>query len=367
MKCFITQTGSFLPGPPVSNDQIEKYLGSINGEAEVKKTVLKMNGITSRHYAQDDQQQPTFDVYQLACMAIQDCLAKREKDEGAESHIPVSLLTAGTTYAPLGGPGIGSILHSHLQKQKLLSRPVEIGSHSGICTSAAAAMVSAIRSVAAGEHEAAICVGTEHPSSALKAAVFDPVDDRDEVTDLRKTKWFMSAFLRFMLSDGAGAFLLEGQPKSSGVSFQVNWTHSRSYAHETPVCMKLENQGVKITQDIAILSKYLMPMAKKFSAEAMQRYNDDLVHYKMVLPHLSSFFFRRKTERMMQEFTSSPDPVPYWTNLATAGNTGSASIYIMLDHYLRENEVKDGDKLMLFIPESGQFNFVMVSLTAVVK
>ena len=364
MNCFITQTGSFLPGPPVSNNEIETYLGSIDGEEEVKKTVLKMNGIVNRHYAQDDQQQPTFDVYQLACEAIQDCLSKQ--DPKCDPH-PVTLLTAGTTYAPLGGPGIGSILHSQLQERGLLTRPVEIGSHSGICTSSAAAMVSAIRSVAAGEHEAAICVGSEHPSSALKASAFDPVDDRGAGVDLRKTKWFMSAFLRFMLSDGAGAFLLQQQPKPSGVSFQINWTHSRSFAHETPLCMKLENQGVKITQDISILSKYLMPMAKKFSAEAMEKYSDDLIDYKMVLPHLSSFFFRKKTERMMQQFSSSKDPVPYWTNLASAGNTGSASIYIMLDHYVRENEVNDGDKLMLFIPESGQFNFVMVSLTAVVK
>ena len=69
----------------------------------------------------------------------------------------------------------------------------------------------------------------------------------------------------------------------------------------------------------------------------------------------------------MQKFTSSPDPVPYWTNLATAGNTGAASIFVMLDQYLRDESVCDGDRIMLFIPESGQFNFVMVSLTAVVQ
>ena len=161
--------------------------------------------------------------------------------------------------------------------------------------------------------------------------------------------------------------MLESKPKAVGVSFKVNWTHSRSFAHETPLCMKLENQGVRLSQDISILSKYLMPTARKFTAEAMRRHDEDLVDYKVVLPHLSSFFFRKKTERVMKEFTTSPDPVPYWTNLATAGNTGSASIYIMLDHYIREHDIVDGDKIMLFIPESGQFNFVMVSLTAVVQ
>lgn len=365
MQCFITQTGSFLPGPAVSNDEIEQYLGSLAGEEEVKKTVLRMNGIVNRHYAQDRNQQPTHDVYQLACEAVENCLATRGSHGPAAK--PISMLTGGTTYAPLGGPGLCSLLHDQLCQKNLLDHPVEIGSHSGICTSAAAAMVSAMRAVDAGEHQSAICVGSEHPSSALKAEAIRPVDDRDQHTDLRRSQWFMSVFLRFMLSDGAGAFLLEDQPKPEGLSLQVNWTFSRSFANEAPLCMKLENEGVRLSQDISILSKYLVPMAKKLTAAAMDQFDDNLDSYQMVLPHLSSFFFRRKMERVLQEFSRSGDPVPYWTNLATAGNTGSASIYIMLDHYLREAKVENGDRLLLFIPESGQFNFVMVSLTAVIK
>lgn len=58
-------------------------------------------------------------------------------------------------------------------------------------------------------------------------------------------------------------------------------------------------------------------------------------------------------------------PVDYWTNLETVGNTGAASIYIMLDEFTRKHPPAHGDKIMLFIPESGQFNFVLISLTAV--
>lgn len=362
MDCFITSTGSFLPGARIGNDDIELHLGQLVGEAEVKATVLKMNGIIGRHYAQDANQQQTHDVYQLACEAIKDCL-----DQKGEVSKLVSLLSAGTTYAPMSGPGICSILHSQLSELGLLTQSVEVSSNSGICTSAAAALVSSIRSVVAGEHAAAICVGTEHPSRVLKAETIDPIDDRDQHTELRRSQWFMSVFLRFMLSDGAGAFLLQNQPNAKGVSFRVDWTHSRSFAHQTPLCMKLENQEIRLSQDISILSKYLMPMATQFAAEAMARHGEDLINYKFVLPHLSSFFFRKKTERLMQKFTSSPDPVPYWTNLATAGNTGAASIFVMLDQYLRDESVCDGDRIMLFIPESGQFNFVMVSLTAVVQ
>ena len=57
--------------------------------------------------------------------------------------------------------------------------------------------------------------------------------------------------------------------------------------------------------------------------------------------------------------------VPYWTNLRTAGNTGAASIFIMLDEYLKDHPVTSGDRLLLFVPESGQFNYVLISLTVV--
>ena len=57
--------------------------------------------------------------------------------------------------------------------------------------------------------------------------------------------------------------------------------------------------------------------------------------------------------------------IDYWTNLETSGNTGAASIFIMLDEYTRTNRPEDGDRILLFIPESGQFNFVVISLTAI--
>ena len=77
---------------------------------------------------------------------------------------------------------------------------------------------------------------------------------------------------------------------------------------------------------------------------------------------------RIQLERIISNQSTDPlQPVPYWTDLATSGNTGAASIFVMLDHYLQGHEVRDGERILLFIPESGQFNFVMISLTAVTQ
>lgn len=360
MHCYITRATSFLPGPPVENDEIERYLGSLDGEAETKDKILSMNGIVRRHYAQDRQQQATYDVYELGRQAAQTCLSDHAQTDA------VTYLAAGTTYAPLTAPGFASILHSRLRECNQMNHPLEISSHAGICSSAANAMIAAIRAVSLGHHRSALCVGAEHPSEIMKADAIEPVDDRAEHTNLRNSRWFMSVFLRFMLSDGAGAFLLQDRPAGDRLSLRVNWTHSMSFAHETPLCMKLESGTALLSQDQAVLSRYLFPSGDKFLKSALQTHDDTLDSHTMILPHMSSFFFQRKMERVIAAHCRDPQqPVPYWTNLATVGNTGAASIYVMLDHYLRRDELRDGERILLFVPESGQFNFVLVSLTAV--
>ncbi|MEQ1824763.1 MAG: 3-oxoacyl-[acyl-carrier-protein] synthase III C-terminal domain-containing protein [Pirellula sp.] len=361
MSCFITRTGAYLPGAAVENEQIERFLGRLEGEAAIKDQILEANGIRLRHYAQDQFQQPTEDVYQLAARAVADCLG-HEND-----HMPVTFLSAGSTYAPLSGPGFGSILHSRTAHLPQLNHPVEISSHGGICTSSAAAIVAAVRAIECGSHATALCVGAEHSSEVLKSNTMQPADDRGLHSDVRHSQWFMSVFLRFMLSDGAGAFLLQQQPSPKGLSLAVDWTHSQSMANETPLCMKLENSSRLLSQDVRILNRHLFPAAEKFVRSAFETHCERLSSYHVVLPHLSSFFFRRKMERMLDKLSSNGAPtVPYWTNLATVGNTGSASIYIMLNRYLQENSLRHGDRILLFIPESGQFNFVLISLTATV-
>ena len=116
MECFITATGSYLPGEPVANGRISDFLGALDGEAGVAQGVLAMNGIIQRHYAQDEQQRPTEDVYDLACHAAQACLTE------AMPTRPITFLGVGTTYAPLAGPGIASITHHRLQAVRLVEK-----------------------------------------------------------------------------------------------------------------------------------------------------------------------------------------------------------------------------------------------------
>jgi len=359
MNAFITRTGAFLPGEKIDNDTLPAFMGDLEGETDVRKKILRMNGIKSRHYALDRNQQPTHDVYELAALAAANCI-------GPGSH-GITHLSAGSTNTPMIGPGISSILHDRLARSGLLTDAVEINSNSGICSSSAQALVNSSRAIRSGDHASSLCIGVEQPSAILKSSFIKPPDDRHlfDGRDITKSEWFMSVFLRSMLSDGAGAFLLENKPAESGVSYRINWTHSRSYAYNAPLCMSLKTGSMLLSQDVSILADHLGPCVHDFVAGAMAENNDSIAGHEIILPHLSSFYFKRHLTGVLEAMCGGKS-VPHWTNLETSGNTGAASIFIMLDEFTRSQPPQNGDRILLFIPESGQFNFVLVSLTAVV-
>jgi len=357
--CFITSTGSYLPGDPVDNESINQYLGKVIGESQVRERVLAANGIHTRYYALDKKQNATHSLYELAAEAVRDCLPK-ERDS-----LNIDYLSAGTTLAPHLAPGLSSLLHDQLSKDRVVNHSLEINSNSGICTSGAQAFVNAARAVKSGDAKAAVCVGAEQPSDGLKSKEFRAVYDFPAIMrNVRTSKWFMSVFLRFMLSDGAGAFFMEDKPSEHGVSLKVDWTYSRSFANEAPLCMQITSRPMILSQDIKILAKYMAPLSKRAVEGALCKHEETLDNYTTILPHMSSYYFEPAVKKILAELSPNRE-VPYWTNLSTAGNTGAASIYIMLDEYLKTKPVATGDRILLFVPESGQFNYVLVSLTVV--
>src|SRR5258706_13112926 len=101
--CYITSTGSYLPGEPVDNEHIEQYLGNVIGEGRVRSKILNANGIQTRHYALDKKQNETHSLYEIAAKAVMNCLPQDK------NPLQIDYLSAGTTYAPLLAPGLSSL------------------------------------------------------------------------------------------------------------------------------------------------------------------------------------------------------------------------------------------------------------------
>ena len=190
---YITSVGAFLPGEPVDNEGIDARLGILeSGSDRLKRRMLEANGIELRHYAIDDNGKTIFLNEELAEHAIRAALKERgvTPDE-------VTMLAVGTTQGDLPVPGFASMVHGRLG-----GGPMEILSAGGVCCSGVAAIRAATDAVQLGRHDMAVAAGSELVSRSLRA---------DRLATNGKPA-FDAEFLRWMLSDGAGAVTIEPAP-----------------------------------------------------------------------------------------------------------------------------------------------------------
>ena len=140
----------------------------------------------------------------------------------------VELLTAATTLPDVMGPGHASMVHGELGYG-----PLEIATAHGICSSGMMALKNAYLQVAIGEKRNAICVASEFASRGFKSTRYDEMRAIAEDGSLPME----TAFLRYMLSDGAGAAVIESAPAASGISLRIDWISLTSYANTEKACM----------------------------------------------------------------------------------------------------------------------------------
>ena len=74
-EVYITKAAKFLPNQPVSNDEMEDYLGMIHHlSSKSRRIVLRNNGIKSRYYAIDKNGVATHTNSQMVSLAIRNLM-----------------------------------------------------------------------------------------------------------------------------------------------------------------------------------------------------------------------------------------------------------------------------------------------------
>jgi 3-oxoacyl-[acyl-carrier-protein] synthase-3 len=368
VSAYVTSTGAFLPGPPIDNDRIETILGLVNGKpSRMKSRILKSNGIQTRHYAIDQEHRTTHSNADMAVAAARKCL-----DESPVPAKSIGMLSCATTQGDMVIPGFGSMVQAGLGLPA-----IELLTAHGICSSSVMAVKAAANSLTVGEHDTALVVVSELASRLFKSTRYEAAGGQASID-------FNSEFLRWMLSDGAGAWLLERAPR--GRCLRVDWIRSFSHADAFPVCMGIgaptdssdartwqdyptyaeaEAAGaLLIRQDVRLLEQ----MVKLGVDGALRLIEEGVLVTKNVdhfLCHYSSHHFRGKIADMLEMSGASIPQEKWFTNLYTRGNTGAASILIMLDEFLREDRAAAGDSILCMVPESGRFNTAYMHFTVV--
>lgn len=373
---YIINTSSFFPNEPVSNDDMEKYLGYIdNTPARSKNIVLRNNGIKRRFYALNTQNQTTHSNAQMTALAVRGLFKKPEDLKS------IRLLSCGTSSPDQMMPSHAAMVHGHLPE----TDSVEVVSPSGVCCAGMHALKYAYLSVKTGEAEIAVATGSERMSAALVSRTYE-----DEVKKLKELEadpyvGFEKEFLRWMLSDGASAVLLSDKPNADGISLRIDWMEGFSFANEREACMymgaeKNEDGSLKgyfdftpqeilsksilsVKQDVKLLNKNIVELGGIGLKKALEKHKVNSSEIDFFLPHLSSGFFKDKVHDKLIE-NGTPIPYEKWfVNLSEVGNVGAASVYLMVDELFKSGKLKKGQKIVLLVPESGRFSYMYAMLT----
>ncbi|NMG65256.1 3-oxoacyl-ACP synthase [Azoarcus indigens] len=355
---YIEAAGYHLPGPPVDNEQMDAYIAPLNRMSErIKDRILADNGIRSRHYAIDAEGRTTLSHAELAAAAIRDCLAR-----GKHAIADAGLLAVGACGGDALMPGFANMIHGELG-----APPMETLSSQGICASGVLALKHAAQAVELGEHGMALAAAADMPSRMFKRSRFAP---RGYDAD------FDAHFLRWMLSDGAGAMLLTRRPSGrGGLRLKLKWIHQRSFAGDYPVCMQLglsqdrstsfldypsssaaEAEGaLSLRQDIRLLPHLFDVSIHEYVKLVREGWvkSEEVDHF---LCHYSSERFVPVVEELLDKAGLTIPRERWFSNLATRGNTGAASIFVMLAEFLDTHTLRPGQKILCFIPESGRIS-----------
>lgn len=375
-KAYITRSAVCLPNAPVENDDIESVLGMIAGKpSRARRIVLRNNGIRQRYYAIDPNTgQATHTNARLTAEAVR----------GLQLASEIDCLVTGTTMPDQLMPNHGVMVHGELGIPAC-----EVVSTAGVCVAGITALKYAYLTILAGQAKNAVATGSEQASAVLHARNFE-AESEHRIAELENNPEiaFEKDFLRWMLSDGAGAFLVQDQPAREGLSLRIDWIEILSQAGNMEVCMyaggeKQSDGSLKgwkefpadewtkrsvfsVKQDVRLLNESVVyqtigkPLEKVMLTRGLTPAAVD-----WFLPHMSSEYFRKPIAECMASVGFPVAQEKWFTNLHTKGNTGSAAIYIMVDELLKSGKLKAGERLLCFIPESGRFTGSLMYLTVV--
>lgn len=375
MNVYINKIAKFMPQKAIENDEMEEYLGKIAGKnSRARKIILKSNGIKQRYYVlEKGTQKALFSNAELTAKAISNL------DFNLED---LDVLSCGTTSPD-------QLLPNHtLMTQGILGiDEIETINPAGICLSGMNALKYAYLSIKSGEAKNAISTGSETASVALCAKNYEKESD---ILELEEKGYlaFEKDFLRWMLSDGAGAMLLQDKPNPKNkLSLKIDWIEIVSYAGSMPTCMYcgldlsdnkpkgwrhfsqdeiMEKSILSLHQDVKLLNDNVIDYTvTKPISKIMKKRNLKTEDIDYFLPHYSSLFFRDKVYEGLKKANFEIPFEKWFTNLPKFGNTGSASMYIMLEELFNSSKLKSGQKILCYIPESGRFSTCFMLLEVV--
>lgn len=351
-------SGTYLPGEPIPVREAQKILGDLpDAPKKIRRWMSNMDTVMHEildiefvHYAIN----PTTREFTDDNVTMGTAAARKALDMAGMAPSDVDLICYGSSHQDQ--MPTASV---RIQEALGIESCTEFSIHAN-CTSAYKAIYLAHQLLAAGRYRNALVISSGISSSELRAEYYNQTLVDKE-----------SLFLRWFLSDGAGALVLTTDPAKS-LGLELETTFVESVGGKRPSLMFNHRPAL-----------YLSPL---------QEYEKGLHHLRQLFRNeLATGIFQEEGgsvffngfKRMLAEGAIDPSTIrifqinlpakhiveaiadecrelgipdsALFTRLDTLGYTGPPMVLICLDAILRDNTLSPGDRVVSFVTEVSKF------------
>ncbi len=355
-KIKITGTGTFLPGERIPLQGVDYYLGELDeAPSRIRKWLKMSKGLMSKMLE--------VEYYHFAI--------DPETREFTEDNISMSVKAAEKAIKAAGikAPDIDFIAYGSPHQDQMPTASVRIQEELGIeqcgevsihanCTSAYKALLIAHDMIRNGRYKTALVVASNMSSSELRAEYYNQkLIKKEEI------------LLRYFLSDGAGALILQAGDLPGGLF--VENTYMESIGGKKPAAMFNKrpaywmNPKEEYEQGFHHLAQLFNDQLRKhFNEEGgsvfykglkrmMEKYPFDVAAVRFFQVNFPS---RHISEMVMEECETLGIPKEkLYTKMSTMGYIGPPMALVSVDRMIREEQFKKGDLILSFVTEVSKF------------
>lgn len=353
----IAGTGSYLPGKPVTINEVDDILGKLdNAPPKISKWLERMKSLMEQmlevetyHYAiSPETKEFTDDNITMSVKAARQAL----QNAGLKAS-DIDFIVYGSSHQDQ--MPTASVL---IQEELGIELCAEISIHSN-CTSAYKAFLTAFDFIRLGRAKNALVVSSNMSSSELRASYYNQEIVKKE-----------ELFLRYFLSDGAGALILS-RDDSGNTGLYVCDAYIESAGGKKPAGMRNKRPAYWMNPKEEYEKGY-HHLAQMFNENLSAYFHEEngsvfLHGLKRMLdiqkPDLSklkyfqvNFPSKHIAELIIEECKSiGINRDTLYTEMSKMGYPGPPMVFITLHKILTEEKLEKGDLVMSFVTEVSKF------------
>ena len=341
----ITATGSYLPGEPITNEDMERLVGPLPPD------ILEGIQVRTRHWMIDPGSgEHVINNSQMAVAAARDAL-----EAAALAPDDVELIVLSTASPEYLLPPEVTFIQEELGLPKCATMEIRSG-----CAGAVEALDVARMYLERGAYETAVVIGSEAISPLLVPVFRGKSPDEIRMRDRMNP---------YNFGDGAGAIVLRGSEDGDGIlgaamacvggdrapGMQIVGAGTHAPVHKQLEAKRLVDLKVDVVES-GRFTPYVLTEALRAVLDRSGVAADDVD--VCIIPEGNAGYMVEELEEaglLTPEWVALQDKI--YENLADVGATGSAAVPLALDSAWKSGHVKQGDVVMLLAIETSKWKY----------